>query len=37
MLHQLTGLELAMALLITALGGWIGALVVLIYSVARAA
>jgi hypothetical protein len=33
--NQLSGLELWMALLITTLGGWIGALIVLIYSLAR--
>lgn len=37
MLHQLSGLELWLAVLITALGGWLGALVVFVYSLARSA
>jgi hypothetical protein len=35
--QQFSGLELILALLVTMLGGWIGALLVLCYSLARSA
>jgi hypothetical protein len=35
--HHLSGLELFFALLITTLGGWLGALIVFLYSLARGA
>lgn len=37
MLHKLSGLELMLALLVTMLGGWLGALIVIFYSLARSA
>ncbi len=35
--HQLSGLELLLALLITTLAGWMGALIVFLYSLMRGA